>query len=67
MALLIFTLGGVFSIWERFEKVIALCQIDRPWISLVVLTLSAVAEGTTFRIGYRAYRQMTKGRLVHGR
>lgn len=67
VALLIFTLGGAFSIWEGFEKVIEPRPIDRPWISLVVFALSAVAEGTTFRISYRAYRRMTKGRLVRGR
>jgi cation diffusion facilitator family transporter len=67
VALMIFTVGGALSVWEGFEKVLAPQPIGRPWINLVVLALSAVAEGATFRIGYRAYRRIAKGRLVRGR
>jgi cation diffusion facilitator family transporter len=67
VALMIFALGGTWSIWEGFTKVLAPQPISRPWVSLVVLGLSAIAEGTTFRIGYRAYRRIAEGRLVRGR
>jgi divalent metal cation (Fe/Co/Zn/Cd) transporter len=59
VALMIFALGGTWSIWEGFTKVLAHQPISRPWVNLVVLALSAIAEGTTFRIGYRAYPRIT--------
>lgn len=67
VALMIFMVGGAFSIWQGVEKIRHPVEIGRPWINLIVLALSAVFEGTSFRIAYRQYRQMVRGKTVGGR
>lgn len=67
VALMIFLAGGAFSIWQGVEKILHPAELDRPWINLIVLAVSAVFEGTSFRVAYREYRQVARGKLVRGR
>jgi cation diffusion facilitator family transporter len=67
VALMIFMVGGALSIWQGVEKIRHPAEIDRPWINLIVLALSAIFEGTSFRVAYRQYRQMVRGKTVDGR
>jgi divalent metal cation (Fe/Co/Zn/Cd) transporter len=38
-----------------------------PWISLGVLAVAAVFEGASFRVGYREYKAVIRGRTLRGR
>jgi divalent metal cation (Fe/Co/Zn/Cd) transporter len=38
-----------------------------PWISLGVLAIAAVFEGASFRVGYREYKAVMRGRTLRGR
>jgi len=67
VALMIFMVGGALSVWQGFEKVRHPVAIDRPWINLVVLALSAVFEGASFQVAYRGFRDVVRGRRVDGR
>jgi cation diffusion facilitator family transporter len=67
VALMIFLAGGAFSVWQGVEKILHPGEIDRPWINLIVLAISAVFEGTSFRVAYREYRQVARGKTVRGR
>jgi cation diffusion facilitator family transporter len=67
VALMIFLVGGVLSIWQGYHKVLHPADIDRPWINLVVLAVSAVFEGASFHVAYREYRNTARGRNLHGR
>ncbi|MDB5424158.1 MAG: cation transporter [Phenylobacterium sp.] len=67
VALMIFMVGGALSIWQGVEKIRHPAEIGRPWINLIVLALSAIFEGTSFRVAYRQYRQMVRGKTVGGR
>jgi cation diffusion facilitator family transporter len=67
VALMIFLAGGAFSIWQGVEKIRHPVEIGRPWINLIVLTVSAVFEATTFQIAYRQYRKVVRGKTVRGR
>jgi cation diffusion facilitator family transporter len=62
VALMIFLVGGAVSIWQGWERLRNHQAIERPWISLVALAVSALFEGSSFAVAYRAYR-----RTVHGR
>ena len=64
VALMIFMVGGALSIWEGFEKLLHPAEVGSPWINLVVLAISAVFEGVSFRLAYRGYRRMVRGRNV---
>lgn len=67
VALMIFLAGGAFSVWQGVEKILHPAEIDRPWINLLVLAISVVFEGTSFRVAYREYREIVRGKTLRGR
>ena len=67
VALMIFMVGGALSIWEGVQKVLQPAPLTRPWINLIVLALSAGFEGASFRVAFREYRRVVRGRRVGGR
>ena len=64
VALMVFILGGGVSVWQGLGKLMHPTPIARPWINLVVLAVSALFEGSSFRVAYRAFRKMVQGRDV---
>jgi len=56
VALMIFALGGAFSIYQGLAKLRHPAPIDNAWLNFVVLGASIVFEGITFSIGYREFR-----------
>jgi len=64
VALMVFVLGGVLSIYEGVRHILNPAPVISPWISLGVLAVSAVFEGMSFRVGYREYKRMVHGRPV---
>ncbi len=67
VALMVFLLGGVFSVWQGVRHILHPEPVVSPWISLGVLAVAAVFEGASFRIGYREYKAVMRGRTVKGR
>jgi len=61
VALMVFFLGGVLSVYEGVRHVLHPVAIVSPWISLGVLAVSAVFEGLSFRVGYREYKRVVRG------
>lgn len=55
VALLIFALGGAFSIYEGWLKVRQPEPIDRAWINFVVIGLAVVFEGGSFVVAWREF------------
>ena len=45
----LFTLGGVFSIFEGVEKIVHPHAVEDVWIAVVVLIGAAILEGLSFR------------------
>jgi cation diffusion facilitator family transporter len=62
VALMVFLLGGVLSVYEGVHQILAPEAVISPWISIAVLAVAAVFEGTSFRIAYREYRRVVRGR-----
>jgi len=58
VALLIFALGGAISIYEGIHKVVEPEPIERAWITFIVLGISIVAEGLSFRVAWRELRTL---------
>lgn len=61
---MVFVLGGVLSIYEGVRHVLAPEPVISPWISLGVLAAAAAFEGASFRVGYREYKRVVRGRAV---
>jgi len=64
VALLVFLLGGVLSIYEGVRHILDPQPVVSPWISLGVLAASAVFEAFSFRVGYREYRRVVQDRPI---
>ena len=62
VALMVFLLGGVLSLYEGARHILKPEPVISPWISIAVLAIAAVFEGTSFRIAYREYRRVVRGR-----
>jgi cation diffusion facilitator family transporter len=56
VAVMIFLLGGAFSIYEGAEKLRQPASIGSAWVNFVVLGASMVFEGISFALGYREFR-----------
>ncbi|HZZ31142.1 MAG TPA: cation diffusion facilitator family transporter [Phenylobacterium sp.] len=61
VALMVFVLGGVLSVYEGVRHILHSEPVVSPWISLGVLAVSAAFEGLSFRAGYREYRKVVRG------
>jgi cation diffusion facilitator family transporter len=49
VALLLFSVGGLFSLYGGWQKLEHPVEIERPWVAISVLVYSALAEGTALR------------------
>jgi cation diffusion facilitator family transporter len=49
VALMLFTLGGVFALWEGFHKLAHPEPLQHPWLAVGVLVFSMAAEGAALR------------------
>jgi cation diffusion facilitator family transporter len=67
VAVIVFLAGGVTSIWEGAQRIASPVPLSSPRIILGVLALSAVFEGSSFAVAYRAYKRRVRGRNVLGR
>jgi cation diffusion facilitator family transporter len=61
VALLIFSLGGAFSIYEGIQKIWTPEPMRNAWVNYAVLGLAIVFEGFSFRVALREFRRMHLG------
>jgi cation diffusion facilitator family transporter len=62
VALMVFLVGGVLSMYEGVRQILNPIPVISPLISLIVLAVAAGFESTSFRIAYREYRRVVRGR-----
>lgn len=60
VAIIIFGLGGGFSIYEGIQKIRHPHELHSVWINYVVLGVALVIEGAVWRVAYREFRK-TRG------
>ncbi|MBI1405464.1 MAG: cation diffusion facilitator family transporter [Caulobacter sp.] len=59
VALMVFALGGAFSVYEGIHKVQDPEPLTRAWINFLVLGLAILFEGGSFLIAWREHRRRT--------
>ncbi|MRI57191.1 cation diffusion facilitator family transporter [Methylobacterium sp. DB1607] len=57
VALLIFSLGGAFAIYEGVEKILHPEPIRNAWVNFTVLGFAALFEGYSFSVAWREMRR----------
>jgi len=60
VAVMVLLLGGAFSIYQGVRELQHPHSLDSPAVSLIVLAVSALFEGTSLLVGYRASRTMVR-------
>jgi cation diffusion facilitator family transporter len=62
VAVMLFTVGAVFSIYDGIHKIIAPSPLDKPFVAYLVLALSAVLEGLSLRTAIGEANAVRQGR-----
>lgn len=57
VALMVFAIGGAFSIYEGVLKVFRPEPMVKPWVNFLVLGLAIVFEGASFTVAWREQRR----------
>jgi cation diffusion facilitator family transporter len=61
VALLIFALGGAFSIYEGVLKIVRPEPIERAWINFLVIGLAMLFEGGSFLVAWKEFKVVRQG------
>jgi hypothetical protein len=62
VALLIFALGGAFSIYEGVLKILRPEPIERAWINFLVIGLAVLFEGGSFLVAWKEFKVCARAR-----
>ena len=62
VAVMLFTVGAVFSLYDGIHKIISGGELDSPVVAYVVLGASMVAEGFSLRTAIRESNEVRDGR-----
>ena len=62
VALMIFGLGAVVSIWHGVEKILHPTPIENAWVNYLVLSAGIVFEGVVWGVALRAFNRQRGGR-----
>ncbi|HEX3677068.1 MAG TPA: cation diffusion facilitator family transporter [Sphingomicrobium sp.] len=66
VAVVVLLVGGAVSIFQGVREFASPHPIESPVVNFVVLLLSALFEGYSFSVGYRAYRSLVARHSVPG-
>lgn len=61
VALLIFALGGAFSMYEGVRRILDPEPIERAWINFLVIGLAMLFEGGSFFIAWKEFKVLRRG------
>src|SRR5215470_8200934 len=77
VTLLLFSLGGLFSIYEGYEKLRARHTVDAPWVAVAIVVAAMILEGISLRVTlqqiagvrrgtslFRWFRETRRGELI---
>jgi cation diffusion facilitator family transporter len=64
VALMLFSLGGLFSLWEGWRKLRETGPLESAWLALVVLGVSIALEATSMRGCLREVAHVRRGRSL---
>jgi cation diffusion facilitator family transporter len=61
VALLLFMLGGLFSIYEGMRKLQAPAPLDSPWVAVAIVIFAMIAEGISLRMALKQINKVRRG------
>ena len=61
VAIVLFTLGSVFAIFEGIEKILHPHELESPGVAIAILLVAIVLEGFSFRTAVRESNPLRKG------
>ncbi|HEY2818270.1 MAG TPA: cation diffusion facilitator family transporter [Casimicrobiaceae bacterium] len=61
VALLLFALGGLFSIYEGVRKFHDPAPLDAPWIAVTIVFIAMAAEGISLRVALKQVDKVRRG------
>lgn len=61
VALMVFSLGGAFSIYEGWLKVMSPEPLTEPWVNFLVLGVAVLFEGGSFIVAFREHMRRGGG------
>jgi cation diffusion facilitator family transporter len=64
VSIILFTVGGVFSLYEGYEKLHAPHPLENPWLPVVVLLVAIGLEGLSFRTAIREANHARGGESI---
>jgi cation diffusion facilitator family transporter len=64
VALLLFSMGGVASIYEGIRKLTAGEPVQSPWVAIAILAFAAVAEGVSLYVALKQINRVRGERSV---
>ena len=64
VALMLFSVGGAFSVYEGVHKLLHPEALERPWLAVGVLAFSAVLEWLSLRACLQEVNQVREGRSL---
>ncbi len=62
VAIFLFTMGGIFSLYEGWHKLQHPQQLETPWVAIGVLVFAIVAEGISLWGAVREINKVRRGR-----
>lgn len=64
VALMLFSVGGVFSLYEGIHKLQDPTPVENPWVAIAILAFGVVAEGMSLWGALREVRKEQRGRSL---
>ncbi|MGA7295893.1 MAG: cation diffusion facilitator family transporter [Rhodanobacteraceae bacterium] len=64
VAMLLFTMGGVFSLYEGIHKLGNPEPLNKPWVAVLVLVFGMVVEGISFATCLGEINKVRRGRTI---
>lgn len=62
VTLMLFSVGGVFSIYEGIRKLMAPTALESPWMAVAIVIFAMVAEGVSLRVALSQVAKVRGGR-----
>jgi len=61
VTLLLFSLGGVLSIYEGYQKVREQSEVESPWVAVAIVLVAILLEGISLRVTLRQIAGVRQG------
>jgi cation diffusion facilitator family transporter len=64
VTLMLFSVGGIFSMYEGTRKLMAPAALESPWMAVVIVVFAMAAEGMSLRVALTQVAKVRAGRTL---